>query len=166
MKSIITILAVLLSINIFAQRSPSDKLFEKMATQKGLTSLSFSKEMLDAIDLNVDNEDGTKENNITGDLNQVKLLIYEAPEDGSGINFREVALKYLPLSQFKEIDNDEYDINSENGTINIRVLNSGRKVKECHVLFEGETNSILLSFFGDFKVEDVKSLAHKVDDYK
>ena len=149
-----------------AQSRPSDKLFEKMSLKKGITMLSFSQEMLDAIDMNFDNDKGDKENKVTGDLHEVKVVIYKAPETGENMDFRGEALRYLPLSKFRKIDTDEYDIDNENGTVDIRVNGSGRKIKECHILFQGETNGVLLSFFGNFKVEDVKEMADKLDDYK
>jgi len=161
---IIMILAFGLSIN--AQDRPSDRLFEKMALKPGITMLSFSKSMLDAVDLNFDNDENEDEKQVTGDLSEVKVMIYNAPEDAEAIDFRGSALRYLPLTKFKEIDPDEHDINNDNGSCDIRIFKCGRKIKECHVLFQGDTNGVLLSFFGDFKVEDVKELAEKVDNYK
>jgi len=149
-----------------AQNRPSDKLFEKMSLKKGITMLSFSQEMLDAIDMNFDNDESDNENKVTGDLHEVKVVIYKAPETGETMDFRGEALRYLPLSKFRKIDTDEYDIENENGTVDIRVIGSSRKIKECHILFQGETNGVLLSFFGNFKVEDVKEMADKLDDYK
>lgn len=128
--------------------------------------LSFSKEMLNAIDMNFNNGDDTEENKVTGDLHEVKVVIYNAPENEEPMDFRNETLRYLPLSKFREIDNEKYDIEDNDGTVNIRVYNMGRKIKECHVLFQGETNGVLLSFFGNFKVEDVKEMAEKLDDYK
>nr|WP_321406202.1 DUF4252 domain-containing protein [uncultured Carboxylicivirga sp.] len=168
MKTISLIIVVLLTINlsINAQSRPSDRLFEKMALQKGITMLSFSKEMLDAVNMNFDNDKGDKENKVRGDLHEVKVVIYKAPEAGESIDFRGETLRYLPLNKFRVIDAEEYEIDNKNGTVDIRVNGSGRKIKECHILFQGETNGVLLSFFGDFKVEDVKEMAEKLEDYK
>ncbi|MCU4166133.1 DUF4252 domain-containing protein [Carboxylicivirga caseinilyticus] len=168
MKTISFIIVALLTINLSvnAQSRPSDRLFEKLALQKGITMLSFSKEMLDAVNMNFDNDKGDKENKVTGDLHEVKVVIYKAPETGESIDFRGEALRYLPLNKFRVIDAEEYEIDNKNGTVDIRVNGSGRKIKECHLLFQGETNGVLLSFFGDFKVEDVKEMAEKLDDYK
>lgn len=164
--SIITFAIVAFTVSSVAQNRPSDRLFEKLALKKGITMLSFSQEMLDAVDLNFDNDDEKDENKVTGDLHEVKVVIYKAPENGEHIDFRGETLRYLPLSKFREIDTEEYDIENSDGTVDIRVHGSGRKIKECHVLFQGETNGVLLSFFGNFKVEDVKEMADKLDDYK
>ncbi len=167
MKNALVVIVILaLGFSLNAQDRPSDRLFEKMALKPGITMLSFSKSMLDAVNLNFDNDENENENNVTGDLNEVKVMIYNAPEDVEAMDFRGDALRYLPLTKFKEIDPDEHDINHDNGSVDIRILKSGRKITECHVLFQGETNGVLLSFFGDFKVEDVKELAEKMDNYK
>jgi len=165
-NTLAVILILVLGCSLHAQDRPSDRLFEKMALKQGITMLSFSKSMLDAVDLNFDNDDNEDGHQVTGDLNEVKVVIYNAPEDAETIDFRGDALRYLPLTKFKEIDPEDHDINHDNGSCDIRILKSGRKIKECHVLFQGETNGVLLSFFGDFKVEDVKELAEKVDSYK
>jgi len=143
-----------------AQSRPSDKLFEKMALKKGITMMSFSKEMLDAVNLNFDDdEDG--DSNVTGDLHEVKLVIYTAPENEEPMAFREKTLSYLPLSKYDKVEDDDPDED-----VDVRILRKGKKVSECHVLFQGETNGVLLSFFGNFKLDDVDELAEKVDNYK
>ncbi len=163
-KVYLFVLIYISGISLFAQGSPSDKLFEKMALKKGVTMLSFSKQMLDAVNLNFDDDETGSENNITGDLNEVKLIIYSAPDDDAAIDFRKETLKYLPKSKYKEVDADDYDGDDED--VDVMVLRSGRKIKECHIIFQGEENGVLLSFFGNFKIEDVKELADKVDNYK
>ncbi|WP_430814063.1 DUF4252 domain-containing protein [Carboxylicivirga sp. RSCT41] len=161
MKQVLAIVALtVFSLGIYAQSRPSDKLFEKMALKPGITMMSFSKSMLDAVNLNFDNEEGG-EDNVTGDLTEVKLMIYKAPEDQETIDFREVTLNYLPLSRYDKVEDDDPDED-----VDIRILRKGKKVSECHILFQGETNGVLLSFFGNFKIDDVDELAEKMDSYK
>lgn len=159
------IVAFIFTIGAMAQNRPSDRLFEKMSLKPGITMMSFSKEMLDAIDMTLDDDDDEEKNKVTGDLHEVKVVIYNAPKDKEPIDFRGEALRYLPLNKFKDIDSDEYDIDND-GSLDIRVHKSGRKIKECHILFQGETNGVLLSFFGTFKIEDVEEMAEKMDNYK
>jgi len=162
MKKLLTLTCILLlSIALKAQDRPSDKLFEKMALKQGVTMMSFSKSMLDAVNLNFDQDESDSESHVTGDLTLVKLIIYKAPENEEPMDFRATTLQYLPLSKYKKIEDDEPEEN-----VDIRVLRKGKKVSECHILFQGETNGVLLSFFGDFKIEDVDELADKVDQYK
>jgi len=162
MKQLFTLgLLLAFTVTIKAQDRPSDRLFEKMALKQGITMMSFSKSMLDAVNLNFDNDDEETESSVTGDLHEVKLLIYKAPDNEEPMAFRETTLKYLPLNRYKKVEDDNPDQD-----VDIRVLRKGRKVSECHVLFQGETNGVLLSFFGDFKIEDVDELAEKVDQYK
>ncbi len=163
---LLSIALIAFSTSAITQTRPSDRLFEKMALKKGITMLSFSQEMLNAVNLSVDNNDNTEENNITGDLHEVKVMIYKAQENEEPMDFRGETLRYLPLSKFRKINADEYDIDNHDGTVDIRINGSSRKIKECHILFQGETNGVLLSFFGNFKVEDVKEMAEKLDNYK
>ncbi len=162
MKQLLTIVLVAaLGLTVKAQDRHSDKLFEKMALKPGVTMMSFSKEMLDAVNLSFDDEEGNEESNVTGDLNEVKVVIYKAPENGEPMAFRETALSYLPLSKYDKVEDDDPDED-----VDIRILRRGKKVSECHVLFQGETNGVLLSFFGDFKIDKVDELADKLDSYK
>lgn len=160
-ETIALILIIAFNYTAQAQDRPSDRLFEKMALKKGVTMMSFSKEMLDAVNLNFDNEDGDTDSNVTGDLHEVKLIIYKAPEDEEPMAFREKTLSYLPLSRYDKVEDDDQDED-----VDIRIYRKGKKVYECHVLFQGETNGVLLSFFGNFKIDDVDELAEKLDSYK
>ena len=162
MKQLLSFALMLaLSIALNAQTRPADRLFEKIALRQGITMMSFSKEMLDAVNLNFDYAEGTPESNMRGDLHEVKLVIYKTPENEKPMAFRKTALSYLPLSQYTKIED-----NSSEEDVDIRILRKGKKVSECHVLFQGEANGVLLSFFGNFKIDDVHKLAEKVDQYK
>ncbi len=162
MKQLLTVVLIAaLGLAVQAQDRHSDKLFEKLALKPGITMMSFSKEMLDAVNLSFDDEEGNEESNVTGDLNEVKVVIYKAPENGEPMAFRETALSYLPLSRYDKVEDDDPDED-----VDIRILRRGKKVSECHVLFQGETNGVLLSFFGDFKIDKVDELADKLDSYK
>jgi hypothetical protein len=164
---LLAIVIVSLSSLIVAQARPSDRLFEKMALQKGVTMLSFPAEMLDAVNLNLRDDDGESTGQkVSGDLQEVKVVIYKAPKAQSNFDFRSEVLKYLPENKFKIVEPDDHDIETEDGSCDIRVFKKGTRIKECHVLFLGEVNGVLLSFFGDFKQEDVKEMAEKVDHYK
>ncbi len=169
-KTVLFVLIYISGISLFAQSSPSDKLFEKMALKDGVTMLSFSKKMLDAVNLNFDDDEATGEHNVTGDLNRVKLIIYSAPEENHYMDFRDEALNYLPKSKYDLVDPKEYDDDDDDDNVDILVLRSGRKIKECHIIIgdndDDDGSGLLISFFGDFKVEDLKELADKADNYK
>ncbi len=172
MKKIsVLILICFYTISLSAQSSPSDRLFEKMALKDGVTMLSFSKKMLDAVNLNFDDNDNNSEHNITGDLNSVKLVIYNTPEEGSLMNFRNEALKYLPKNRYDLIDPKEYDNDGDDENIDILVLRNGRRIRECHVIIgddddKSDGGGMLISLFGNFKVEDLQELAEKAVNYR
>lgn len=162
MKSIaiFTIIAAL-SLSAIAQNRQSDKLFDDIALKQGITMLSFSKEMLDTVNLNFDNSESNKESNVTGDLHEVKLVIYNHEESEEPMAFKETVLSYLPLNKFDRFEDEDND-----DDVDILIRRKGKKIQECHVLFQGEINGVLLSFFGDFKVDDVDEMVEKMDDYK
>jgi hypothetical protein len=159
-----------MGITLFAQNSPSDKLFEKMALKDGVTMLSFSKKMLDAVNLNFDDDDDNAERNITGDLDRVKLIIYSAPDENPYMNFRKEAMNYLPKSKYDVVDPKEYDDDGDDKNVEILVLRNGRKIKECHIIIgdndDDDGSGLLISFFGNFKVEDLQELASKAENYR
>ena len=168
----IFLLIFFLGVSLFAQSSPSDKLFEKMALKDGVTMLSFSKKMLDAVNLNFDEDEKNPERNVTGDLDRVKLVIYNAPDENPYMNFRKEALDYLPKSRYDIVDPKEYDEDDDGDeNVDILVLRSGRKIKECHIIIgddddDDDGSGLMISFFGDFKVEDLKELASKAENYR
>ena len=172
MKKISIILLISFAgISLFAQSSPSDKLFEKMALKDGVTMLTFSKKMLDAVNLNFDDDDNNSERSITGDLDKVKLIFYSIPDEGSVMNFRSEVRKYLPNNRYHLVDPKDYDDDGDDENIDILVLRSGRNIKECHVIIGNDDDNsdgggILISFFGNFKVEDIQELAHKAGNYR
>ncbi len=126
MKNLFALIIVAtFSLSMYAQDRPSDRLFEKMALKPGITMMSFSKSMLDAVNLNFDDEDG-EDSNVTGDLSEVKLLIYKAPEGEEPLAFRETTLNYLPLSRYDKVEDDDVDED-----VDIRILRKGKNVMSC-----------------------------------
>lgn len=164
-KTTITSLLILLTISIHAQKRPSDKLFQNMALKNDITILSFSKEMLDFVNLSIDSEIDETTKEVTGDLHEVKVMICNTA-DNANYNFREDALSYFPKNKFKTIEPNEHELDDLDGELDIRVHNVGMRIKECHILFSNQSTNVLLSFFGNFKAKDVKALAEKLDNYR
>ena len=75
--------------------------------------------------------------------------------------FREKVLKYLNKGDYDLVEEDDNDEDTE-----VWIHRKGKKIYECHIIFQGDQNGVLLSFFGDFNVKDVKKLKEKIDDYK
>ena len=156
MKTIIAIffaLGMLLASLVTDAQSKSDKMYNAFDNKEGVTNFSFSKNMIDAVDINLDDED---ENNVTGDLYQVRFISYNPKKgDISGSDFTKKAIGYLPKSVYKK-----YEGEGENDS-EIWLLGRKNKFKECHIFTKSDDENQLrfvVSFFGDFKVNDLDKL--------
>lgn len=157
MKTITTIFSaviLLISQMVFAQ-SKSDKMYDTFANKDGISSFSFSKNMIDAINIDL-GEDGD-EKSVTGDLHQIRFMSYN-PAKGSlsGTDFIERAIGYLPKLDYFKYEDNEQDKDTE-----IWLMGGKRKFQECHVFLRNENENqmkIIVSFYGDFTVNDLKKL--------
>lgn len=111
--------------------------------------------MIDAIDLDLGDDENEKK--VTGDLYQISFISYN-PEKGelSGSEFTKKAIGLLP-SSYKKLDMEEED---ETDT-EIWLLGKRKKIKECHIFIkndEVDQMRFVVSFFGDFTVNDIDNL--------
>ena len=164
MKTITTVLSatVLLVSQLAGAQSKSDKLYEAFANKDGISNFSFSKNMIDAINLNL-GEDGD-EKSVTGDLNQIRFMSYN-PEKGSlsGTEFIEKAIGYLPKLNYHKFEDDEDDSDAE-----IWLMGGKKKFTECHVFVKNKQDNqmrFVVSFYGDFTVNDLKKLKKTGKDF-
>ncbi len=145
---------VLASQMVNAQ-SKSDKMYDVLSGKDGVTNFSFSKNMIDAIDIDL-GEDGN-EQKVTGDLQQVRFMSYN-PKKGSlsGTEFTEKAISYLPKTAYKKYEGEDPDDDAE-----IWLQGGKRKFQECHVFIKNQQEGqlrIVVSFYGDFTVNDLEGL--------
>lgn len=164
MKSITTVLtAVLLFLSqISGAQSKSDKMYNAFSSNDAITSFTFSKNMIDAIDIDL-GENGD-EKNVTGDLHQIRFMSYN-PEKGdlSGPEFLEQAKGYLPKMSYKKFEDDDEDSNAE-----IWLMGGKKNFQECHVFVRNEDENQLqfvVSFYGDFTVNDLEKLRKTGKDF-
>ncbi len=161
MKTITTIifaLAFLLASLLSSAQSKSDRIYDTFSNKAGITNFAFSKSMIDAIDIDLgDDED---ERNVTGDLHEVRFLSYN-PEKGklSGAEFTQKAIALLPAAykKYKDENSDEQDAE-------IWLLGKRKKYSECHVFLKSNnagSNRFIVSFYGDFTVNDIDKLKAK-----
>lgn len=164
MKTIRFILAVCLFIFAYVSngQSKSDKMYDAFSDMDGVTSFSFSKNMVDAV--NIDVGDDGDEQKVTGDLHQVRFMSYN-PKKGelSGSEFTRKAIGSLPKSAYKKYDGKDMDDDTE-----IWILGRKRKFSECHV-FTGNNSPnqirMVVSFYGDFNVNDINELKSRSEEY-
>ncbi|HSO88512.1 MAG TPA: DUF4252 domain-containing protein [Draconibacterium sp.] len=164
MKTITTILSafVLLISQLAGAQSKSDKMYDAFINKDGISSFTFSKNMIDAI--NIDLGENGEEKKVTGDLHQIRFMSYN-PEKGdlSGPKFLEKAIGYLPKSGYQKYEEEEDDSNTE-----IWLMGGKKKFQECHVFVRNEQENqmqFVVSFYGDFTVNDLKKLRKTGKDF-
>lgn len=149
------IVVFLFATYLLNAQSKSDKMYDVFANKEGVTNFSFSKNIADAF--NIDLGDDDDEKNVTGDLNEVRFMSYNPKKgDLSGSGFIKRATSLLP-SKYKmyEDENDEAD------DAEIYLLGGKKKFSECHVFIKNQEEDqmrFVVSFFGDFTVNDIKGL--------
>uniref|UniRef100_UPI003217C6AF DUF4252 domain-containing protein n=1 Tax=uncultured Draconibacterium sp. TaxID=1573823 RepID=UPI003217C6AF len=158
MKTITTIifaLAFLLASLLAGAQSKSDKMYDVFSGKEGVTNFTFSKNMIDAIDIDLGDEN---EQNVTGDLHKIRFMSYNAEKGGlSADEFTKKAVTLLP-SQYKKYEDDN-DSDAE-----IWLLGKKKKFTECHIFTKGDDNPtfrLVVSFYGDFNVNDIDKLKNK-----
>ncbi len=153
MKQLFLILSLIFAGAVFAgAQSKSDKMYDEFDGKDGVLNFSFSKNMIDAIDIDLGDDD---EKNVTGDLHQIRFMSYN-PEKGefSGSDFTKKAIRSLPseYKKFEGYDDDDAEI---------WLLGKKKKFQECHVFTtndDDEQMRFVVSFYGDFTVNDLEGL--------
>jgi len=158
MKTITTALfavVFLLVSQLVSAQSKSDKMYDLFSGKDGVSNFSFSKNMIDAIDIDLGEDDD--ERNVTGDLHQIRFMSYN-PDKGSlsGSEFIKKAKGMLP-SQYKKYESED----DEDDDAEIWLLGKKKKFSECHVFINNEEDDqmrFVVSFYGDFNVNDLEGL--------
>ena len=157
-KFVSIVIVSLVAVGYANAQSKSDKMYDVFSGKDGISNFSFSKNMIDAIDLDLgDDED---EKNVTGDLHQISFISYN-PEKGdfSGSEFTKKAIALLPAS-YKKLDIEEDD----DTDAEIWLLGKKKKFEECHIFIKNDEEDqmrFVVSFFGDFTVNDIENLKKK-----
>jgi hypothetical protein len=132
------------------QNRASDKMYDALQTQEDVSVLSFSKNIIDMVDMNIgEDEDGKK---VTGPLNEVRVAICK---NGAEKRLQPDITRTLKKAPFEEVEMDNKDRKDD---LKVYVDRKGKTIHECHVTIQGDENLILVSFYGEFRIEDVDKL--------
>ena len=164
MKTITTILTsiLILTSQLISAQSKSDKMYSAFSSDDAITSFTFSKNMIDAIDIDLGDDGDDKQ--VTGDLHQIRFMSYN-PEKGdlSGTEFLEKAKGYLPKMSYHKFEDEDEDSDAE-----IWLMGGKKKFQECHVFVHNRSESqmqFVVSFYGDFTVNDLEKLKKSGKDF-
>ena len=145
------LVAIIITTLTGSSQSRSYRIFDEFSNHNGFTYLAFSKSMIDAVNLDLDDEN----KKITGDLNEIRILVLNREKSNLGGSLRKIiSEKFIKLNYRKVVPKDKYD----NDDAEFWIEGDSKKVKECHVIVKDSKDnqfSCLVSFYGNFKVEDL-----------
>jgi len=146
------LVAIIVTTLTGSAQSKSYRIFDEFSNREGFTSLSFSKSMIDAVDLELDDEN----KKITGDLNEIRILFLNREKSNLGVSLpKTIADKFNKLNYKKVEPKDKGDSDD----VEFWIEGDSKKVRECHVIVTDSKDnqfSCLVSFYGNFKVEDLE----------
>jgi hypothetical protein len=135
-------------------QSKSYNIYDAYGNEDGFSYFSFSKTMLDAVDLNLDDEN----KKVTGDFHELRVMVYNPEKGKLNADFRKEMSQRLNKMNYKKVEPKDEDSNDD---VEFWIEGQGKKVKECHVIVESKEKNgygCLVSFYGDFTVEDIDKL--------
>lgn len=152
-------LAIMLSSLLGIAQSQSDKIYDMFSGKEGVTSLSFSKSAIKPLEVYIDDE--TKK--VIYNMKKIRFMHYnENKGQLSALNVYNRVKSELNGSDYFEIDQSE--MNTDHSDFdeydNITLYGRGNRnnMDEFHmVIFDDET-SLVLSFYGDITVDDLKQI--------
>ncbi len=153
MKTFLVVLFIFVLFPVLnGQNRFSDKLYDNLKNQQNISLLSFSKSMIDMIDLDISGVDKDENKKITGPLNEVRLAICNQKVNrNTGFEI----VDFLKKPPFNEVDLEEKE---KDDNMRVFLHRKGKIIQECHVTIQGDSSLFLVSFYGDFKVDDIDKL--------
>lgn len=126
---------------------------EELEALEQVNSFSFSKMMLDAIDITTEDEQGNSQR-ITGDLHKVSFINSKGEEKTSK-EFRTKIHKFLNQKRFTEIDLEE-----EENQVQVYIDRKGKNISEVHIVINNIEGASLISLFGKIKAEELCAISN------
>ncbi len=166
MKKLILILAVVLPMAVLAQKSPVDKLFDKYANQKGLTTVNISGKLL-GFAAQIDTGDEDVSDMLSG-LNGIRVLTVEDNELNKKLDF------YKELEAEGFFKNNDFEVlmevTEDDEVVRFLAKDAGNgKISDLLLVVGGDDNA-LISISGIINPEDIgkitKSLNVDVGDFE
>ena len=135
-------------------QSRSYRIFDEFANQDGFTYLSFSKSMINAVNLTLDEEN----KKVTGDLKEIRILVLNREKSSLSESLPKIISEKFNRMNYRKVEPKDQ---KDKDDVEFWIEGDAKRVKECHVIVKDHDNnkfSCLVSFYGNFKVEDLESL--------
>ena len=148
------LVALLISTLTGSAQSKSYRVFDEYANKEGFTYFAFSRAMIDAVNLTLDEEN----KKVTGDLNEIRFLLLNREKSNLGSSLSKVLANKFDNLGYRKVEPKDSDKNED---VEFWIDGDSKRINECHVIVrnsEDKQFSCLVSFYGKFKVEDLESL--------
>ena len=146
--------ALILSAITGSGQSRSYRIFDEFSNHDGFTYMAFSKSMIDAVNLKLDDEN----KKITGDLNEIRILIFNREKSNLGSSLPKMISDRFNKLNYKNVEPKDAQ---GSGDVEFWIEGDSKKVKECHIIVKESSDnqfSCLVSFYGNFDVKDLDRL--------
>jgi len=80
------LVAIIVATLTASSQSRSYRVFDEFSNHDGFTYMAFSKSMIDAVNLNLDDEN----KKITGDLNEIRILVLNREKSNPGTSLTKI----------------------------------------------------------------------------
>ncbi len=148
------LVALLISTFSGSAQSKSYRIFDEYANKEGFTYFSFSRAMIDAVNLTLDEEN----KKVTGDLNEIRFLLLNREKSNLGGSLSKALANKFENLGYRKAEPKDADSNED---VEFWIDGDSKRINECHVIVRNSEDrqfSCLVSFYGKFKVEDLESL--------
>tara|TARA_R110002049_G_scaffold258433_5_gene434184 strand:- start:10 stop:468 length:459 start_codon:yes stop_codon:yes gene_type:complete len=147
----LTIIAAIFSLSLLAGNGgKSDKIYSELKSSHDCFSMSLSKEMIDAFDIDIDLNG--KQKWITGDFLEGRFLVINNIKNASDVKKAFLKEGYQEIDLEEEVDNLE----TSNEELYLVITKSGNVVKEAHFIVSNDDSTVLLSIYGNMNVKKQK----------
>jgi hypothetical protein len=159
MKNLIFILAVMLSLATFAQKTPVDNLFEKYANKDGFTTVNISGKLLSFAG-QFDSGDPATSQMLNG-LKGIRILTVENPSITGKLDF------YTELEKDGFFKNNDYEVLMEvtesDEVVRFLAKDGGNGKLSDLLLVVGGENSTLISISGLIDPENIGKITNSLN---
>lgn len=162
MKKLVIIIVALVFPMLIQAQTKGEKIHAKYSNTDGFNSFSFAGSFLKNLDFDVDEDE--LEKNITGECKNIKFLSFKH-KTGDETKFKKIVSAQLSKGNtYKEVLTDRDDDDCDD--VHFFAKGKGKRFSEFHVLHYNKNRTSLVSFFGDFHVDELKTLSHFTFDDK
>lgn len=147
MKKLLLVFSIVItSISLSASGGEnSHQIHQAYASKTGVVAMSFSKEMFDVFDFDLDTDEILK--HVSGDFKNIKVLIHSPQEEG--LSYAKDIRKKLESLNYKQVHWEDQEEN-----IWVFVNKKSKNFEEVHILSRGESSDVLISITGNFVITD------------